>query len=188
MMGSAHAVSDEGSCTVGLSEMEVPFVPPKVMLHGTVQDPNNDVKVENVLGCCAVDDLQDTCITPSKQGGIIQSSLTNKVIGQVPQMNTEQALQVLDDAKRAWNGGSGTWPQMSLRERIEAVEKFIEELKTKREQIVVTLMWEIGKNRNDAEAEFDRTIQFVQKVRNQRIVGNYCLVAFEALDCISYPG
>eukprot|EP00584_Thalassiosira_punctigera_P020506 CAMPEP_0172560532 /NCGR_PEP_ID=MMETSP1067-20121228/89145_1 /TAXON_ID=265564 ORGANISM="Thalassiosira punctigera, Strain Tpunct2005C2" /NCGR_SAMPLE_ID=MMETSP1067 /ASSEMBLY_ACC=CAM_ASM_000444 /LENGTH=452 /DNA_ID=CAMNT_0013350347 /DNA_START=42 /DNA_END=1400 /DNA_ORIENTATION=+ len=37
------------------------------------------------------------------------------------------------------------------------------ELKHKREDIVNVLMYEIGKNRSDAEAEFDRTIQFCEK-------------------------
>ena len=81
----------------------------------------------------------------------------------MPQMTKEQALQALNSAVQAWNGGSGTWPQMSLAERIEAIKKFMSELKHKREAIVTILMYEIGKNRSDAESEFDRTVQFCDK-------------------------
>jgi glyceraldehyde-3-phosphate dehydrogenase (NADP+) len=59
----------------------------------------------------------------------------------------------------------GVWPQLSLKSRIEAIEYFFEELaKTKREEIIQVLMWEIGKNREDAEAEFDRTVSFAKQV------------------------
>ena len=59
----------------------------------------------------------------------------------------------------------GIWPQLSLKRRIEAIELFFDELvKTKREDIIQVLMWDIGKNRNDAEAEFDRTVSFAQQV------------------------
>ena len=81
----------------------------------------------------------------------------------MPQFTTEQALQALQSAVEAWNGGSGIWPQMSLSSRIRAVEIFLKELQHKREEIVNVLMWEIGKNRPDAEAEFDRTVQFAEK-------------------------
>jgi len=80
-------------------------------------------------------------------------------------MTSDDALSVLNSAKRAWNGGMGIWPQLSLKRRIEAIELFFDELvKTKREDIIQVLMWDIGKNRNDAEAEFDRTVSFAQQV------------------------
>lgn len=71
-------------------------------------------------------------------------------------------MAVLEAAKEAWNGGAGVWPQMSLGERIQAVEDFIVELMSSRDAIIQVLMWEIGKNKLDATAEFDRTIQFIQ--------------------------
>jgi glyceraldehyde-3-phosphate dehydrogenase (NADP+) len=80
-------------------------------------------------------------------------------------MTSDDALSVLNSAKRAWNGGMGIWPQLSLKRRIEAIELFFDELvKTKTEDIIQVLMWDIGKNRNDAEAEFDRTVSFAQQV------------------------
>eukprot|EP00957_Ditylum_brightwellii_P018019 1357690-Ditylum_brightwellii.AAC.1 len=80
----------------------------------------------------------------------------------MPQFTTSQALAALTSSEKAWNGGSGEWPTMSLKGRIEAIQNFIVELKTKREEIVNVLMWEIGKNVGDAESEFDRTIQFIE--------------------------
>lgn len=50
---------------------------------------------------------------------------------------------------------------MPLKRRIELIEEFCVKLSEKREEIVDVLMWEIGKNRKDAEAEFDRTIDFI---------------------------
>jgi glyceraldehyde-3-phosphate dehydrogenase (NADP+) len=90
--------------------------------------------------------------------------LTQAIIGKMPQFTTEQSLQVLEAAKKAWNHGRGVWPQMSLHERIEKIEAFLEALKIQRSAIVNLLMWEIGKNYNDAAAEFDRTIDFANKV------------------------
>ena len=70
------------------------------------------------------------------------------------------------DAKKAWDGGMGSWPRMSLQDRIRSIQKFLTELQSQRELIVKTLMWEIGKNQKDAESEFDRTIQFAKEVIN----------------------
>jgi glyceraldehyde-3-phosphate dehydrogenase (NADP+) len=81
----------------------------------------------------------------------------------MPQMTTEQALTALQSAVTAWDGGSGTWSQMKLSDRISAIQSFMTELMLKREEIVITLMYEIGKNRIDAESEFDRTMSFINK-------------------------
>lgn len=136
------------------SSYEMPFVSPKVTMKGQVMDisaGDKSMVLAQVQGCCGIS--ADDSLTFQPQ-----------IIGQMPQMNPEQTSQVLQDAKEAWNGGMGTWPQMSLKERIRAIEKFLLELATQRELIVQTLMWEIGKNRKDAEAEFDRTVEFCEKV------------------------
>ena len=84
-------------------------------------------------------------------------------IGTMPQMTKEQSLEALYSAVSAWDGGSGVWPQMSLADRIDAIQNFMVDLKKKREDIVNVLMYEIGKNKLHAEAEFDRTMQFIDK-------------------------
>ena len=85
-------------------------------------------------------------------------------IGAMPQMDTDEAMQALDSAKEAWSGGSGTWPQMSMSDRIRCVEDLLDKLSVVREEIVNLLMWEIGKNYDDAQAEFDRTVLFVRQL------------------------
>ena len=35
-----------------------------------------------------------------------------------------------------------------------------------REQVVVSLMWEIGKTRKDSENEFDRTVTYIRETIN----------------------
>jgi len=88
-------------------------------------------------------------------------------IGRVPQFSERQSLYVLERARKAWDGGSGPWPTMSLKNRVDAVLAMLEELRaTKRELIVETLMMEIGKNRPDAESEFDRTLDFASHLLN----------------------
>lgn len=84
------------------------------------------------------------------------------VIGTMAQMSESDALAAVETAKDAWAGGQGTWPQMSAAERIAALERVIDSLLERREEIVNILIWEICKNVADAEAEFDRTITFTR--------------------------
>lgn len=130
---------------------KAPFVSPRIMENGVIVHETEKMAMEDVLGCCASDEASKQVILP-------------QVIGSLPQMSTEQTLQIALAAQQAWNGGSGVWPQMSLGERVAAVEEFLEELKKQREAIIEVLMWEIGKNEKDAASEFDRTIQFAQQV------------------------
>lgn len=120
------------------------------MQNGKVLEPSDDMVMEEVMGCCA----------SNSKSNVLQP----QVIGKMPQMTTEQTLKVLDAAKQAWNGGSGTWPQMPLSERVATIDRFLIELKKQRENIVNILMWEIGKNYEDAATEFDRTLQFAEEV------------------------
>ena len=46
---------------------------------------------------------------------------------------------------------------MTANQRIAALEKVVASLKERRTEIIEVLMWEIGKNTDDAAAEFDRT-------------------------------
>ncbi len=127
---------------------EAPFVNPQVLLEGQVlslqtydQTTRSNTSTWSINGCC------------SKQS-----------IGELPQMSTQQSEQILQNAIQAWNKGQGTWIQMSLKDRIAHIQTFVKELMNKREEIIRVLMWEIGKNYNDASAEFDRTIVFIEKL------------------------
>jgi glyceraldehyde-3-phosphate dehydrogenase (NADP+) len=117
------------------------------------------VKLAQVMGCCTAPP-DEACANDASNDDIPRFS--RPLIGQMPQFTAEQTLQALQSAIRAWDGGAGIWPQTSLSQRIRAVQTFLHELQHKRHQIIDVLMWEIGKNRPDAEAEFDRTVQFAQ--------------------------
>lgn len=140
---------------------DAPYVTPQIWSPASstgtlLWEETADRPWQDVVACCQIS--QDTCLADGSK------ALQKVVIGKMPQFNSQDALQVLHTAVQAWDGGTGVWPQMSLAERCRAVEAVFEELTKVREDIVTTLMWEIGKNRKDAEAEFDRTVQFAQQV------------------------
>jgi acyl-CoA reductase-like NAD-dependent aldehyde dehydrogenase len=147
----AGASGQQDATCVADTTRKSPYVAPRLMEKGAVIDISADaMPMEDVVGCCASDEQKQEIIP--------------QVIGSLPQMSTEQTLEVAQAAKTAWNGGSGVWPQMSLSKRVTAIENFLSELKKQRESIIDLLMWEIGKNEADATSEFDRTIQFAQEV------------------------
>lgn len=113
------------------------------------------VTSKDVLGCCSDNSNNN------KSG---EADYTPAKIGTMPQFTTERSLAALESAKQAWNHGRGVWPQMSLQERIDVMERFLDKLHEQRTAIINLLMWEIGKNHGDATAEFDRTIAFCKKV------------------------
>eukprot|EP00980_Cylindrotheca_fusiformis_P003744 scaffold831_cov109-Cylindrotheca_fusiformis.AAC.6 len=124
---ASAATAQQQSCDAGATvdttclAQKLDFVAPRLVLHGKVLSDDDDDSgdhpktiMDNVTGCCSTD-----------------------VIGQIPQMDTSLTYQVLEDAKQAWNGGSGVWPQMSLSERIQAIQRFLNELSKQREAIVI---------------------------------------------------
>ena len=83
------------------------------------------------------------------------------LLGSVPQLGETEALEALEAACLAYDKGQGLWPTMKVIDRIACMEKFVEQMKTKREDVVKLLMWEIGKNLSDSEKEFDRTVDYI---------------------------
>jgi glyceraldehyde-3-phosphate dehydrogenase (NADP+) len=67
----------------------------------------------------------------------------------------------LNSACNAFDRGKGLWPTMKVVDRIACMDKFVAQMKTKREEIVNLLMWEIGKTLPDSQKEFDRTIDYI---------------------------
>jgi glyceraldehyde-3-phosphate dehydrogenase (NADP+) len=92
----------------------------------------------------------------------IDGTVRQKIIGSYPLLTEEQSLKVLDAACRAYDHGRGSWPTMSVEERIGHVEVFVYRMKEQREEVVKLLMWEIGKTLPDAEKEFDRTVDYIR--------------------------
>ncbi len=83
------------------------------------------------------------------------------LLGSIPDMGEKEALEALNAASRAYNNGQGAWPTMLVRDRIACMEVFVEKMKTKREEVVKLLMWEIGKSLPDSQKEFDRTVEYI---------------------------
>ncbi len=84
-----------------------------------------------------------------------------RIIGETPLLTALEALQALDAAVEAYNLGHGYWPTLSVTDRIAHIEKFLEHMRAKRDEVVKLLMWEIGKPLKDSEKEFDRTCEYI---------------------------
>ena len=83
------------------------------------------------------------------------------LLGSVPDMESESALKALESAKKAFDRGKGQWPTIRVRERLNCLARFADNMKLHREEIVKLLMWEIGKTLEDSQKEFDRTVDYI---------------------------
>jgi glyceraldehyde-3-phosphate dehydrogenase (NADP+) len=83
------------------------------------------------------------------------------LLGTVPDLTGEEAIEALNAASKAYGRGQGLWPTMKVEGRIADMEKFVVQMQTKRAEIVKLLMWEIGKALPDSEKEFDRTVDYI---------------------------
>jgi len=83
------------------------------------------------------------------------------LLGTVPNLGEKEALEALDAACKAYAKGQGEWPTMKVADRIACMETFVGKMKTKRDEVVKYLIWEICKTVADAEKEFDRTIDYI---------------------------
>ncbi len=97
---------------------------------------------------------------------LLDSNGDRIVIGKMAQLTAGEAVKATKAAKRAWNNGTGFWPQLKMDDRIAAILNLVANLKAIREEIVHTLQWEICKNNADAAAEFDRTMLFIDATIN----------------------
>jgi glyceraldehyde-3-phosphate dehydrogenase (NADP+) len=89
------------------------------------------------------------------------NAYTQKLIGSTPLLTSKESLEALEAAVKAYDMGHGLWPTRSVQQRIEHVEKFLVSMRSKRDEVVKLLMWEIGKTLKDAEKEFDRTCDYI---------------------------
>jgi glyceraldehyde-3-phosphate dehydrogenase (NADP+) len=92
----------------------------------------------------------------------VHDTVQQKLIGSYPLLGEQQSLEALDAACKAYDCGRGTWPTLSVEERIRHVEAFAYRMKEKRDDVVRLLMWEIGKALPEAEKEFDRTVDYIR--------------------------
>ena len=92
-----------------------------------------------------------------------KKNIPYKLIGYSPKMDEKHALKALEAADKAYKNGTGKWPTMKVYERINCMQKFVDLMKGKRDEVVKLLMWEIGKNLNDSRKEFDRTVDYINE-------------------------
>jgi len=83
-------------------------------------------------------------------------------IGSYAMVGEKEAVEAVNAAVKAYDHGRGEWPRMPAKARIERVEQYLTRLRSKRDEIVNLLMWEICKNKEDSEKEVDRTIKYVE--------------------------
>ncbi len=86
---------------------------------------------------------------------------SHTVLGSIPDLGEAEAMEALEGALKAYDQGKGIWPTMKVRDRIECMEKFVSQMKIKRDEVVKLLMWEIGKSLPDSIKEFDRTVDYI---------------------------
>ncbi len=86
---------------------------------------------------------------------------SHTVLGSIPDLGEAEAMEALEGSLKAYDQGKGIWPTMKVRDRIECMEKFVSQMKIKRDEVVKLLMWEIGKSLPDSIKEFDRTVDYI---------------------------
>ncbi|MBY0427455.1 MAG: aldehyde dehydrogenase family protein, partial [Cytophagales bacterium] len=89
------------------------------------------------------------------------NGLQQQLIGSYPILGEPEAMEALNAACNAYDNGRGTWPTMSVGQRIEALELFTRKMLDVKDDVVKLLMWEIGKSYADSVKEFDRTVEYI---------------------------
>ena len=83
------------------------------------------------------------------------------LLGSIPFMGENEALEAVNAASAAFDNGQGLWPTMKVVDRIKCMANFVKQMKETRAEVVKFLMWEIGKSLGDSEKEFDRTVEYI---------------------------
>ncbi|ADH85259.1 aldehyde dehydrogenase family protein [Desulfurivibrio alkaliphilus] len=82
-------------------------------------------------------------------------------LGSHPLLGSREAEAMLEAACNAYDRGCGEWPSMSPSQRLARVEQLLAGLEKCRQEVVRSLMWEIGKSREESEMEFSRTLEYL---------------------------
>ncbi|MBW7674843.1 NADP-dependent glyceraldehyde-3-phosphate dehydrogenase [Chryseobacterium chendengshani] len=92
-----------------------------------------------------------------------EKGLERKLLGSIPNIGPDEAMDVLDASVKAYNNGLGEWPTMSVEGRIKCMQKFVYLMIKERDLVIKLLMWEIGKTLTDSTKEFDRTVDYINQ-------------------------
>ncbi len=92
-----------------------------------------------------------------------ENGLERKLLGSIPNISPQDAMDVLEASVKAYNNGLGEWPTMSVEGRIKCMQKFVYLMIKERDLVIKLLMWEIGKTMPDSTKEFDRTVDYINQ-------------------------
>jgi len=92
-----------------------------------------------------------------------ENGLERKLLGSIPNISPQDAMDVLEASVKAYNNGLGEWPTMSVEGRIKCMQKFVYLMIKERDLVIKLLMWEIGKTLPDSTKEFDRTVDYINQ-------------------------
>lgn len=95
------------------------------------------------------------------------AGLTPTTLGEEALLTTADAQLALEAARRAWSGGEGPWPTMSLEARAEAVARFAHAVETRTDEVATLLMWEIGKSWPSARDEVTRSVEYIRNTLSE---------------------
>lgn len=128
-------------------EYKVPEIHQRVyLLDGELVEWNGDVT-----------EIYSPICIPTENG------LERKLLGSIPNISPQDAMDVLEASVKAYDNGLGEWPTMSVEGRIKCMQKFVYLMIKERELVIKLLMWEIGKTLPDSTKEFDRTVDYINQ-------------------------
>ena len=120
-------------------------------------------------------DLQDVISPIAIKHGTELKSIR---LGSHPLMNHQQAIEALNSTSSAFNGD--TWKNKSSNYRIKCVKEFLDNFSKLKDSVVKMLIWENCKPLQEAENEFQRTIEYIEqsieeykKIESQTNIQNY---------------
>ncbi len=103
------------------------------------------------------------------------NELYPRLLGRYPLLDRAAALAALAAARRAFDHGRGAWPTCGIPARLEVLQRLRAGLAERRAEVVLLLMWEVGKSLAEAEAEFERTLGYLDEtfaeLRSRELAG-----------------
>jgi glyceraldehyde-3-phosphate dehydrogenase (NADP+) len=126
--------------------IEIPKIKGRILVGGKISDSGFATRTIS-SPCSYRSDSSDDLIFPE--------------IGTTPNLTSEQFMTAVDAAAQAWAKGRGEWPSARMEQRISAIVHLRDMMIPQRDLICRLLMWEIAKTWPDAQAEFDRTITYM---------------------------
>lgn len=127
------------------SDVQIPAIKGRILIDGKIRNQGFALK-----------EVRSPCAIRSASG-----ALEHPVIGETPNCTSEQFMEAVDAAVKAWAKGQGEWPTARMEERITAVVRLRQMIAEKRDLLAKLLMWEIAKTKADAYAEVDRTLVYI---------------------------